>query len=88
MNKSLAVQQAGGVGMILVNPSPHSLNADFHFVPTVHLAHTDRPAVKAYAARAGATATINQATIGYNAPPRSRPPSRPADRCWPAAATC
>ncbi len=67
VNKSLAVQQAGGVGMILVNTSSNSLNADFHFVPTVHLAHTDRAAVKAYAATAGATATINQATIGYNA---------------------
>ena len=63
VNKSLAVQEAGGVGMILVNTSVTSINADFHFVPTVHLAHTDRAAVKAYAATAGATATINQATI-------------------------
>ena len=68
VNKSLAVQEAGGVGMILVNTSPSSLNADFHFVPTVHLADTDRAAVKAYAATAGATATINAATIIYNAP--------------------
>ena len=68
VNKSLAVQQAGGVGMILVNPSANSLNADFHFVPTVHLQNTDRVAVKAYAATAGATATINQATIVFNAP--------------------
>nr|MDQ3005576.1 S8 family serine peptidase [Chloroflexota bacterium] len=67
-NKSLAVQQAGGLGMILVNTSPNSINADFHFVPTVHLNHTDRAAVKAYAATAGATATINQATIVSNAP--------------------
>ena len=37
VNKSLAVQQAGGVGMILVNTSVNSINADFHFVPTVHL---------------------------------------------------
>ena len=54
--------------MILVNTSPNSINADFHSVPTVHLADTDRAAVKAYAATAGATATINQATIVYNAP--------------------
>jgi subtilisin family serine protease len=67
VSKSLAVQEAGGVGMILVNTSPNSLNADFHFVPTVHLQNTDRAAVKAYAATAGATATINQATIVYNA---------------------
>ncbi|MGE5262939.1 MAG: S8 family serine peptidase, partial [Acidobacteriota bacterium] len=68
VNKSLAVKEAGGVGMILLNTSPNSLNADFHFVPTVHLADTDRAAVKAYAATAGATATINKATIVYNAP--------------------
>lgn len=67
VNKSLAVQEAGGVGMILVNTSPNSINADFHFVPTVHLQNTDRAAVKAYAALAGATATINQATIVYTA---------------------
>ncbi len=68
VNKSLAVQEAGGVGMILVNTSTNSLNADFHFVPTVHLQDTDRSAVKAYAATPGATATINQATIIYDAP--------------------
>ena len=68
VNKSLAVQEAGGVGMVLVNTSASSINADFHFVPTVHLQNTDRAAVKAYAATAGATATINQATIVYNAP--------------------
>ncbi len=67
-NKSLAVQEAGGVGMILVNTSANSINADLHFVPTVHLQNTDRAAVKAYAATAGATATINTATIVYNAP--------------------
>ncbi len=68
VNKSLAVLEAGGVGMILVNVTPNSLNADFHFVPTVHLSDTDRPAILAYAATAGATATINQATLVYNVP--------------------
>src|SRR5688500_1166305 len=67
-NKSLAVQQAGGVGMILVNVTPSTINADFHFVPTVHLHDNDRAAVKAYAATAGATATINASTIIFNAP--------------------
>ncbi len=67
VDKSLAVQQAGGVGMILVNTSASSLNADFHFVPTVHLSHLDRPAVKAYAATLGPTATINTATLTYTA---------------------
>jgi subtilisin family serine protease len=68
VNKSLAVEQAGGVGMVLVNTSANSINADFHFVPTVHLQNTDRAAVKAYAATAGATATINASTILYTAP--------------------
>ena len=40
--KSLAVQFAGGIGMILVNTSPNSVNADLHFVPTIHLQNTDR----------------------------------------------
>ncbi len=68
VNKSLAVQEAGGVGMVLVNTSVNSLNADFHFVPSVHLQSTDRAALKAYAATPGATASIGSATIVYNEP--------------------
>jgi len=68
VNKSLAVQQAGGVGMILVNVVPASLNADFHFVPTVHLADTSRAAVEAYAATAGANASIAKSTLVLNVP--------------------
>jgi subtilisin family serine protease len=68
VDKSLAVQMAGGVGMVMANVAASSLNADFHFVPTVHISHLDRAAVKAYAATPGATATINQATILYNTP--------------------
>jgi subtilisin family serine protease len=67
INKSKAVQQAGGVGMILVNTSTNSINADLHFVPTVHLQDTNRAAVKAYAATTGATATISQSIIIDNA---------------------
>jgi Fibronectin type-III domain/Subtilase family/Bacterial pre-peptidase C-terminal domain len=37
-------------------------------VPTVHLQNTDRAAVKAYAATAGATAAINAASLVFNAP--------------------
>ncbi|HET6591719.1 MAG TPA: S8 family serine peptidase, partial [Xanthomonadales bacterium] len=68
VNKSLAVAEAGGVGAVLVNNPTGSLNADFHFVPTVHVQYSDRAALKAYAATAGATATINQAAIVYNTP--------------------
>ena len=66
--KSQAVKDAGGIGMILVNVTPNSLNADFHFVPTVHVADTVRAALKTYAAGAGATARINQATLLFNVP--------------------
>ena len=68
VNKSLAVLEAGGVGMILLNPSNNSLNADFHYVPTVHLQHTAYAAVHAYAATAGATATISKAYMDYSTP--------------------
>ncbi len=67
-DKSLAVQEAGGVGMIMYNSPDSSLNADFHYVPTVHVDQANGLAIKAYAATAGATATINQATIIYTAP--------------------
>ncbi len=67
INKSLAVAQAGGIGMVLVNTSPNSVNADLHFVPSIHLPDTNRAAVKA-AAATNATATISKGTIVTNAP--------------------
>jgi hypothetical protein len=67
VDKSLAVLEAGGVGMILVNPTSSTLNADFHSVPTVHLQNTDYAAVHSYAATLGATATINKAVMDYSA---------------------
>lgn len=68
VNKSLAVKEAGGVGMILVNTSANSLNADFHYLPTVHLPDTNRAAVKTYATTASATSAISQAMIVFNTP--------------------
>ncbi len=47
-DKSVAVKQAGGVGMILANTSPNSLNADLHSVPTVHVDEVAGAAIKAY----------------------------------------
>jgi subtilisin family serine protease len=49
-DKSLAVRDAGGVGMILYNPTLNSLNADFHVIPTVHVGQPEGAAVKAYIA--------------------------------------
>jgi Subtilase family/PA domain/Bacterial pre-peptidase C-terminal domain/Peptidase inhibitor I9 len=56
--KSAEVKRAGGVAVVLVNPTLGSLDADFHSVPTVHLPDTDAAKVFAYAKTAGATASI------------------------------
>ncbi|MBI5275401.1 MAG: S8 family serine peptidase [Burkholderiales bacterium] len=68
VNKSLAVAEAGGLGVILVNVSSGSVDADFHSVPTVHLAHTYRTAVRDYALAGGGTASIGTATLNNATP--------------------
>lgn len=52
VDKSKAVEAAGGAGMVLVNTSPNSLNADLHFVPSVHVDDVDGAAIKDYVATA------------------------------------
>jgi subtilase family protein/fibronectin type III domain protein/PA domain-containing protein/pre-peptidase len=80
VDKSLAVKMANGLGMVLVNVAPTiGVAADFHFVPSVHVENTSRAALKAYAATAGATATIaafTPATVAapFNASFSSRGP--------------
>ena len=50
--------------MVLPNVSPNSLNADFHFVPTVHVPYTDRAAMQAYASNvAGRPTRSTKCTI-------------------------
>lgn len=63
VDKSKAVQAAGGAGMVLVNTSPDSLSADLHSVPTVHVDDVDGQAIKDYVATA-ANPTI--AFVGVN----------------------
>ncbi|HEX3264392.1 MAG TPA: S8 family serine peptidase [Candidatus Limnocylindrales bacterium] len=59
-DKSLAVKNAGGVGMVLANTSAaQSLNADFHFVPTIHVNNVDGAAIKAYVSGSDGTATAS-----------------------------
>jgi len=53
--KSEVVKAAGGVGMILVNTAPGSLDADFHAVPTVH---TNDASIIAKVKASDLTATI------------------------------
>ncbi len=60
VDKSLAVFNAGGIGMVQYNPTPNSLNADFHSVPSIHVDEIAGPAIKAYiAGTASPTATIS-----------------------------
>ena len=56
--KSAEVKRAGGIGMVLVNLTPLDTDADLHTVPTVHLDSPFGLPAKAYAATAGATATL------------------------------
>jgi hypothetical protein len=67
--KSAEVKRAGGAAMILVNPTPNSLDADFHSVPTVHISDTDGAKLIAYlettdapAARFGVTNETDKVT--------------------------
>jgi subtilisin family serine protease len=64
VDKSEAVKQAGGVGMILFNPAPNSLNAETHSVPTVHVGPPEGAAIKAYiAGTASPTAALTATTL-------------------------
>ena len=68
VEKSFEVARVGGIGMVLVNPSFNTLNADLHFVPTVHLADTDYTGIE-NAATAGKTAAISgEVLYGQPAP--------------------
>lgn len=59
VDKSLAVSQAGGIGTILANVAPGSINADLHFTPTIHIDDVDGAVARAYAQTVGATATLD-----------------------------
>ncbi|MCO5951224.1 S8 family serine peptidase [Microbacterium yannicii] len=48
IEKSQAVEEAGGTAMILVNVTPGSLDNDFHSVPTVHIQATYREQLLEY----------------------------------------
>ena len=60
VDKSAEVQRAGGVGMVLLNLTPNSLDGDLHVVPTIIVNPPASAAIKAYAATPGATVTLTQ----------------------------
>jgi subtilisin family serine protease len=61
-DKSIAVRDAGGVGMVLYNASENSLNADYHVIPTVHVDEVAGAAIKAYAAGPAPHAALSATT--------------------------
>jgi subtilisin family serine protease len=64
IDKSRAVAEAGGVGMILYNASDaQEFDADFHFVPTDHINNTNGLAIKAYIASLGSSATASLSPV-------------------------
>ncbi|MGI8434178.1 MAG: S8 family peptidase [Nocardioidaceae bacterium] len=75
VDKSRAVKRAGGAGMVLVNTTPNSLDADFHSVPTVHLDDVKGAKVKQYVASHGkdARAALNPNAAPYEPIPTIAP---------------
>jgi subtilisin family serine protease len=70
VDKSLAVSEAGGVGMVLYDVSDAAaLVTDNHFVPAVHINNSDGLAVKEFIAANGDAAT-GQILAGERAPAR------------------
>ncbi|WP_147264034.1 S8 family serine peptidase [Desertihabitans brevis] len=67
--KSAEVERVGGIGMVLVNLTELSLDGDLHSVPTVHLNPPASADVKAYAATAGATATLEPGNLAGDTMP-------------------
>ncbi len=65
--KSFEVKRAGGVGMVMINPSANSLNGDLHAVPSVHISHTALAPVTAYVGGASPTGKIVALAPGESA---------------------
>ncbi|GAA3635974.1 hypothetical protein GCM10022200_19130 [Microbacterium awajiense] len=70
VEKSQAVDEAGGIGMVLVNVTPGSLDNDFHSVPTVHVADTARDAIVDYVQGAASPelTLVGENTTGIETP--------------------
>ncbi|WP_040787113.1 S8 family serine peptidase [Massilia niastensis] len=66
VDKSLAVKEAGGVGMVQIDTGV-GLVAEVHSVPTVHVNAADGALIKAYAATAGANAAMTKFVNGISA---------------------
>ncbi|CAN5265573.1 hypothetical protein BH09ACT6_BH09ACT6_07770 [soil metagenome] len=67
--KSAEVLRAGGIGMLLVNKTPSSIDLDEHSVPTVHLDASAWNTTYAYAALPAATVTFSKGNTATASPP-------------------
>lgn len=67
--KSAEVARVGGVGMVLTNPSPSSIDPDAHPIPSVHVDARFREPIVAYAATPGATVTLADGNSTAYEPP-------------------
>ncbi|MET3134893.1 hypothetical protein AAKU55_005196 [Oxalobacteraceae bacterium GrIS 1.11] len=66
LDKSLAVQEAGGAGMVLVDNGA-GLVSELHSVPTVHVSAADGALIRAYAQTPAAAAAISKFVVGKGA---------------------
>lgn len=67
--KAQAVADAGGVGMILVNVDPDSVDAELDAIPTVHLDAASRAGLLAAVESGGVTATLTAGELADDAIP-------------------
>jgi subtilisin family serine protease len=67
--KSAEVARVGGLAMVMVNVVAGSIDTDFHSVPSVHLDAMFHDQVVAYAATAGATASLAAGNTTDYSPP-------------------
>jgi hypothetical protein len=63
VDKSVEVDRAGGIGMVLVNLSENSRDADIHAVPTVHLNVPRARTLRDYALTRGAKASLKRGDL-------------------------
>jgi hypothetical protein len=67
--KSAEVARAGGIGMLLVNTTPGSIDTDAHSVPTIHLDAQYAEVVTEYAETPGATVEFTEDNTTGVTPP-------------------
>ncbi len=72
IDKSAAVADAGGAGMLLLNRRPGGVDADVHAVPTVHLDLRAARVVRGYLRSAGARAEATLEPLGSSRTPVPR----------------